>query len=86
MAADFGRILKSMFPNARDRRLGSRGSSKYCYVGVKRKSELNTKTASMVCVGQTILCDLIVTTFILLKIELNVVGFGDYRCTSQVLI
>ncbi|KAF6016446.1 rfx7 [Bugula neritina] len=47
VAADFGRILKSMFPNARDRRLGSRGSSKYCYVGVRRKSENNTQKSIM---------------------------------------
>lgn len=38
VAADFGRILKSVFPNAKDRRLGSRGCSKYCYVGVRKKS------------------------------------------------
>ncbi|XP_067938721.1 DNA-binding protein RFX7-like isoform X2 [Watersipora subatra] len=38
VAADFGRILKSVFPNAKDRRLGSRGCSKYCYVGVKRRA------------------------------------------------
>ncbi|XP_051561873.1 DNA-binding protein RFX7-like isoform X2 [Myxocyprinus asiaticus] len=37
-AADFGKIMKNVFPNMKARRLGMRGKSKYCYSGLRKKS------------------------------------------------
>lgn len=39
-APDFGKIVKCLFPNVKARRLGTRGNSKYCYTGL-RKREVN---------------------------------------------
>ncbi|XP_053348222.1 DNA-binding protein RFX7 isoform X2 [Clarias gariepinus] len=36
-AADFGKIMKNVFPNMKARRLGMRGKSKYCYSGLRKK-------------------------------------------------
>ncbi|XP_062845681.1 DNA-binding protein RFX7 [Trichomycterus rosablanca] len=36
-AADFGKIMKNVFPNMKARRLGTRGKSKYCYSGLRKK-------------------------------------------------
>ncbi|XP_026864717.2 DNA-binding protein RFX7 isoform X1 [Electrophorus electricus] len=37
-AADFGKIMKNVFPNMKARRLGMRGKSKYCYSGLRKKA------------------------------------------------
>ncbi|KAM8974492.1 DNA-binding protein RFX7 [Pelodytes ibericus] len=37
-AADFGKIMKNVFPNMKARRLGTRGKSKYCYSGLRKKA------------------------------------------------
>ncbi|XP_042616206.1 DNA-binding protein RFX7-like isoform X2 [Cyprinus carpio] len=37
-AADFGKIMKNVFPNMKARRLGIRGKSKYCYSGLRKKA------------------------------------------------
>ncbi|XP_067296515.1 DNA-binding protein RFX7 [Pseudorasbora parva] len=37
-AADFGKIMKNVFPNMKARRLGMRGKSKYCYSGLRKKT------------------------------------------------
>ncbi|XP_077867331.1 uncharacterized protein LOC144356507 [Saccoglossus kowalevskii] len=39
-AADFGKIIKCVFPTIKARRLGTRGNSKYCYSGIRKKSEI----------------------------------------------
>ncbi|XP_070536833.1 DNA-binding protein RFX7-like [Ptychodera flava] len=39
-AADFGKIIKCVFPNIKARRLGTRGNSKYCYSGIRKKAEI----------------------------------------------
>ncbi|KAM9294583.1 DNA-binding protein RFX5 [Gastrophryne carolinensis] len=36
--ANFGKIIREIFPNIKARRLGGRGQSKYPYVGLRRKS------------------------------------------------
>ncbi|XP_056401382.1 DNA-binding protein RFX5 isoform X2 [Hyla sarda] len=36
--ANFGKIIREIFPNIKARRLGGRGQSKYCYSGLRRKS------------------------------------------------
>ena len=38
--ADFGKVMKQVFPNVRPRRLGMRGQSRYCYSGLRKKDEL----------------------------------------------
>ncbi|XP_032776265.1 DNA-binding protein RFX5 isoform X2 [Strigops habroptila] len=37
-AANFGKIIREIFPKIKARRLGGRGQSKYCYSGVRRKT------------------------------------------------
>ncbi|XP_037103476.1 DNA-binding protein RFX7-like [Syngnathus acus] len=36
-AADFGKMMKNVFPNMKARRLGMRGKSKYCYSGLRKR-------------------------------------------------
>ena len=40
--ADFGKVMKQVFPNVRPRRLGTRGHSRYCYSGLRKKDELHS--------------------------------------------
>ncbi|QQP52898.1 Putative LOC100876563 [Caligus rogercresseyi] len=38
--ADFGKVMKQVYPQVRPRRLGTRGNSRYCYAGLKKKTRL----------------------------------------------
>ncbi|XP_071788821.1 uncharacterized protein [Asterias amurensis] len=38
--ADFGKIMKNVFPKVKPRRLGTRGNAKYCYSGLRKKSDI----------------------------------------------
>ncbi|CAC5422922.1 DNA-binding protein RFX7,DNA-binding protein Rfx5 [Mytilus coruscus] len=38
--ADFGKLMKSVFPNVKPRRLGQRGQSRYCYGGLRKKLDV----------------------------------------------
>uniref|UniRef100_A0A8D2IWQ9 Regulatory factor X5 n=1 Tax=Varanus komodoensis TaxID=61221 RepID=A0A8D2IWQ9_VARKO len=40
-AANFGKIIREIFPNIKARRLGGRGQSKYPSVGIRRKTVVN---------------------------------------------
>ena len=40
-AASFGKLIRSVFPNLKTRRLGTRGNSKYHYYGIRVKDESN---------------------------------------------
>lgn len=40
--ADFGKIMKGVFPNMKRRRLGTRGKSRYCYSGIRKKAEMKS--------------------------------------------
>lgn len=40
--ADFGKIMKGVFPNMKRRRLGTRGNSRYCYSGIRKKTEMKS--------------------------------------------
>eukprot|EP01134_Creolimax_fragrantissima_P003798 CFRG3798T1 len=42
--ATFGKLIRSIFPNLKTRRLGTRGNSKYHYYGIREKDE-NNETA-----------------------------------------
>ncbi|XP_046403065.1 uncharacterized protein LOC124168798 [Ischnura elegans] len=38
--ADFGKVMKQVFPRVRPRRLGTRGNSRYCYSGLRKRMKL----------------------------------------------
>lgn len=40
--ADFGKVMKQVFPAVRPRRLGTRGNSRYCYAGLRKRIKLDT--------------------------------------------
>jgi hypothetical protein len=37
--ADFGKLMRQVFPEVKARRLGQRGASKYCYANIRKRSE-----------------------------------------------
>lgn len=39
--ADFGKVMKQVFPDIRPRRLGTRGHSRYCYAAMRKATKLN---------------------------------------------
>nr|XP_018913120.1 PREDICTED: uncharacterized protein LOC109041284 [Bemisia tabaci] len=39
--ADFGKVMKQVFPEVRPRRLGTRGNSRYCYSGLGKRRSLS---------------------------------------------
>lgn len=38
--ADFGKVMKQVYPRVRPRRLGVRGQSRYCYAGMRKRVKL----------------------------------------------
>ncbi|XP_037948582.1 uncharacterized protein LOC119680035 isoform X2 [Teleopsis dalmanni] len=38
--ADFGKVMKQVFPGIRPRRLGTRGNSRYCYAAMRKTTKL----------------------------------------------
>ena len=38
--ADFGKVMKQVYPQVRPRRLGTRGNSRYCYAGLRKRVKL----------------------------------------------
>ncbi|XP_048514001.1 chitinase-like protein PB1E7.04c isoform X2 [Athalia rosae] len=42
--ADFGKVMKQVYPRVRPRRLGTRGNSRYCYAGMRKKIKLEPPT------------------------------------------
>ncbi|XP_011495126.1 PREDICTED: homeobox protein 5 [Ceratosolen solmsi marchali] len=39
--ADFGKVMKQVYPRVRPRRLGTRGNSRYCYAGMRKRIKLD---------------------------------------------
>lgn len=39
--ADFGKVMKQVFPDIRPRRLGTRGHSRYCYAAMRKATRLD---------------------------------------------
>jgi RFX DNA-binding domain len=39
--ADFGKVMKQVFPGIRPRRLGTRGNSRYCYAAMRKATKLD---------------------------------------------
>lgn len=42
--ADFGKVMKQVYPRVRPRRLGTRGNSRYCYAGMRKRIKLDPPT------------------------------------------
>ncbi|XP_014215978.1 probable serine/threonine-protein kinase nek3 [Copidosoma floridanum] len=42
--ADFGKVMKQVYPRVRPRRLGTRGNSRYCYSGMRKRIKLDPPT------------------------------------------
>ncbi|XP_022913778.1 uncharacterized protein [Onthophagus taurus] len=40
--ADFGKVMKQVYPRVKPRRLGTRGNSQYCYSGLRTRIKLGT--------------------------------------------
>ena len=47
--ADFGKVMKQVYPQVRPRRLGTRGNSRYCYAGLKKRLKLEEPLTPEVC-------------------------------------
>ncbi|XP_068601746.1 DNA-binding protein RFX7-like [Brachionichthys hirsutus] len=61
-AADFGKIMKNIFPNMKARRLGMRGKSKYCYSGLRKRPFVHMPslpTLDLHKTGDGLQCDVI---------------------------
>uniref|UniRef100_A0A146KYP4 DNA-binding protein RFX5 n=1 Tax=Lygus hesperus TaxID=30085 RepID=A0A146KYP4_LYGHE len=55
--ADFGKVMKQVYPNMRPRRLGTRGNSRYCYSGLSSRASLPTPTLPILpSLDGTIVC------------------------------
>ncbi|KAG7209771.1 hypothetical protein KM043_011392 [Ampulex compressa] len=51
--ADFGKVMKQVYPRVRPRRLGTRGNSRYCYAGMRKRIKLDPPTLPNISGSQT---------------------------------
>ncbi|KZC11557.1 DNA-binding protein RFX7 [Dufourea novaeangliae] len=51
--ADFGKVMKQVYPRVRPRRLGTRGNSRYCYAGMRKRVKLDSPTLPNITGTQT---------------------------------
>ncbi|XP_018373365.1 PREDICTED: DNA-binding protein RFX7 isoform X2 [Trachymyrmex cornetzi] len=51
--ADFGKVMKQVYPRVRPRRLGTRGNSRYCYAGMRKRIKLDPPTLPKISGSQT---------------------------------
>ncbi|KAH8310602.1 hypothetical protein KR044_002085, partial [Drosophila immigrans] len=47
--ADFGKVMKQVFPGVRPRRLGTRGNSRYCYAAMRKTTKLTPPQLPPLC-------------------------------------
>lgn len=47
--ADFGKVMKQIFPSIRPRRLGTRGNSRYCYAAMRKTTKLECPQLPNLC-------------------------------------
>ncbi|XP_017130785.1 uncharacterized protein LOC108148309 [Drosophila elegans] len=47
--ADFGKVMKQVFPDVRPRRLGTRGNSRYCYAAMRKTTKLTPPQLPQLC-------------------------------------
>lgn len=52
--ADFGKVMKQVYPRVRPRRLGTRGNSRYCYAGMRKRIKLDPPTLPKISGPQTV--------------------------------
>lgn len=52
--ADFGKVMKQVYPRVRPRRLGTRGNSRYCYAGMRKRVKLDPPTLPNISGTQTV--------------------------------
>lgn len=52
--ADFGKVMKQVYPRVRPRRLGTRGNSRYCYAGMRKRVKLDSPTLPNISGTQTV--------------------------------
>lgn len=77
--ADFGKVMKQVYPRVRPRRLGTRGNSRYCYAGMRKRVKLDPPTLPNISGTQT------VRHKIVLKIVYNVYFLYILRNTHYIL-
>lgn len=52
--ADFGKVMKQVYPRVRPRRLGTRGNSRYCYAGMRKRIKLDPPTLPKISGSETV--------------------------------
>ncbi|XP_022220628.1 uncharacterized protein LOC111072854 [Drosophila obscura] len=52
--ADFGKVMKQVFPGVRPRRLGTRGNSRYCYAAMRKTTKLTPPQLPALCKSEQI--------------------------------
>ncbi|XP_034660658.1 uncharacterized protein LOC117896439 [Drosophila subobscura] len=55
--ADFGKVMKQVFPGVRPRRLGTRGNSRYCYAAMRKTTKLTPPQLPTLCKSEQITGD-----------------------------
>ncbi|XP_034131677.1 rho GTPase-activating protein gacF isoform X3 [Drosophila guanche] len=55
--ADFGKVMKQVFPGVRPRRLGTRGNSRYCYAAMRKTTKLTPPQLPALCKSEQITGD-----------------------------
>ncbi|XP_016974681.2 uncharacterized protein LOC108041299 [Drosophila rhopaloa] len=53
--ADFGKVMKQVFPGVRPRRLGTRGNSRYCYAAMRKTTKLTPPQLPQLCKTEQII-------------------------------
>ncbi|XP_017046659.1 uncharacterized protein LOC108091804 [Drosophila ficusphila] len=53
--ADFGKVMKQVFPGVRPRRLGTRGNSRYCYAAMRKTTKLTPPQLPQLCKSEQVL-------------------------------
>lgn len=48
LQSDFGKVMRLIFPEVKSRRLGARGSSKYCYAGLRKRTDPGEPSLPMI--------------------------------------
>lgn len=68
--ADFGKVMKQVYPRVRPRRLGTRGNSRYCYAGMRKRIKLDTPTLPSI-IGVAVIIIVVININININIIIN---------------
>lgn len=68
--ADFGKVMKQVYPKVKARRLGTRGNSRYCYSGLRNCTKLkipalpaldeDSNGMQLMCIQVSTICNIII--------------------------